>query len=238
MRKCTILRSALVVIGVASSALSSMPAAKAAFFQNGTGLSRPTSTITFNEIILPFLTQVANQYDSLGASFSPFGYYFPAYNGNIQGNPTDLNSISNFIPNGIAGSAFAMDVIFSDPVTEAALQAIGPPDATATFTAYLGGSPVESASAALGVGGPAHYYGFDGITFDRISIDTYRPSLGWRSPLILDNIQRAEATPPPPTSNVPGPLPWLGVGAAFGYSRRLRTRIKTSKIPEVMSTIL
>lgn len=30
---------------------------------------------------------------------------------------------------------------------------------------------------------------------------------------------------PPPTSSVPGPLPILGVGAAFGYSRRLRQRI-------------
>jgi hypothetical protein len=36
---------------------------------------------------------------------------------------------------------------------------------------------------------------------------------------------------------VPGPLPLLGVGAAFGYSRRLRKRIKTSKTPEVLSAI-
>jgi hypothetical protein len=37
--------------------------------------------------------------------------------------------------------------------------------------------------------------------------------------------------------NVPGPLPLLGVGAAFGYSRQLRKRIKTSKSPEVLSAI-
>jgi hypothetical protein len=36
---------------------------------------------------------------------------------------------------------------------------------------------------------------------------------------------------------VPGPLPLLGVGAAFGFSRKLRKRIKTSKTPEVLSTI-
>ena len=35
----------------------------------------------------------------------------------------------------------------------------------------------------------------------------------------------------------PGPLPWLGVGAAFGYSRRLRKRIKGSKTPEVLIAI-
>jgi len=33
------------------------------------------------------------------------------------------------------------------------------------------------------------------------------------------------APTPPPTSSVPGPLPLLGVGAAFAYSRRLRQRI-------------
>lgn len=36
---------------------------------------------------------------------------------------------------------------------------------------------------------------------------------------------------------VPAPLPLLGVGAAFGYSRKLRKRIKISKTPEVMSAI-
>jgi hypothetical protein len=39
------------------------------------------------------------------------------------------------------------------------------------------------------------------------------------------------------TAQVPTPLPLLGVGAAFGYSRKLRKRIKTSKTPEVMSAI-
>lgn len=34
---------------------------------------------------------------------------------------------------------------------------------------------------------------------------------------------------------VPGPLPILGVAASFGYSRKLRKRIKSSK-PEVIST--
>ena len=37
--------------------------------------------------------------------------------------------------------------------------------------------------------------------------------------------------------HVPAPLPLLGVGAAFGYTRKLRKRIKISKLPEVMSVI-
>jgi hypothetical protein len=35
----------------------------------------------------------------------------------------------------------------------------------------------------------------------------------------------------------PGPLPILGLSAAFAYSRKLRQRIKYSKAPEVLSTI-
>lgn len=40
-----------------------------------------------------------------------------------------------------------------------------------------------------------------------------------------------------PGPSVPGPLPFLGVGAAFGYSRKLRKRIKGNKSPVVMSAI-
>jgi hypothetical protein len=38
-------------------------------------------------------------------------------------------------------------------------------------------------------------------------------------------------------SKVPGPLPLLGIGAAFGFSRNLRKRIKGSKSPEVISAL-
>ena len=38
-------------------------------------------------------------------------------------------------------------------------------------------------------------------------------------------------------SHVPGPLPLLGLGAAFGYSRKLRKRLSVSKPPKVMSSI-
>jgi hypothetical protein len=38
-------------------------------------------------------------------------------------------------------------------------------------------------------------------------------------------------------TEVPAPLPLLGVGAALGFSRNLRKRIKTSKSPEAMSAM-
>jgi len=55
----------------------------------------------------------------------------------------------------------------------------------------------------------------------------------------LDNVtlDLADNPVPSPTS-VPGPLPLLGVFGAFGYSRKLRNQIKTSKTPERMSTIV
>lgn len=36
---------------------------------------------------------------------------------------------------------------------------------------------------------------------------------------------------------VPGPLPLLGLGAAFGYSRKLRKRLNSRKTPMLMSSI-
>jgi hypothetical protein len=39
------------------------------------------------------------------------------------------------------------------------------------------------------------------------------------------------------TPPVPAPLPVVGAAAAFGYSRKLRKRLKISKTPEVMSAI-
>lgn len=52
-----------------------------------------------------------------------------------------------------------------------------------------------------------------------------------------NNVVLREASSPPPTSSVPGPLPALGAVAAFGYSRKLRKRIKNSKQLPVASAI-
>ena len=59
----------------------------------------------------------------------------------------------------------------------------------------------------------------------------------------FDSIGTVSVTQTPITqfvdpASVPGPLPLLGVGAAFAYSRKLRNRIKTRKMPEVMSAIV
>ena len=43
----------------------------------------------------------------------------------------------------------------------------------------------------------------------------------------FDNSMTQQASTAPPSS-VPGPLPILGAGAAFGFSRKLRSRIKAA----------
>jgi hypothetical protein len=48
----------------------------------------------------------------------------------------------------------------------------------------------------------------------------------WTHPSSPNHLARISGSAP-----VPGPLPLLGVGAAFGYSRKLRMRIKSSVNP-------
>lgn len=59
--------------------------------------------------------------------------------------------------------------------------------------------------------------------------DTYELTGGTSGLIILDNFQnnftQQRSGNIPPESSVPGPLPLLGAGAAFRYSRRLRSRL-------------
>jgi hypothetical protein len=69
---------------------------------------------------------------------------------------------------------------------------------------------------ASGITGTLQYTAFTDVTAD--------PSLVQNSGgQIIINVN----DPNPPINAVPGPLPVLGAGAAFGYSRRLRRRILT-----------
>ena len=56
-------------------------------------------------------------------------------------------------------------------------------------------------------------------------------------PIPFDPGKYRDITNPRFTNVAPGPLPILGVGAAFGFSRKLRKRIKSGESPEVISAI-
>jgi hypothetical protein len=71
---------------------------------------------------------------------------------------------------------------------------------------------------ASGITGTLQYTAFTNVTTNPFS----QQSGG----TIVLNVNADD--PNPPTTAVPGPLPILGAGAAFGYSRRLRRRILSS----------
>jgi hypothetical protein len=61
-----------------------------------------------------------------------------------------------------------------------------------------------------------------------LSSDTYSAILNVSGGTIASVNGSVSDAPLPPSQKVPGPLPLLGLGAAFGFSRRLRRRIATN----------
>ena len=171
---------------------------QAALIDNSTGLSDPHTTITFVEHVFPSGTGLTSEYSDLGVNFSPFAYYDPYAGGGY---------VSNFMPNGYA---YPFSLIFSTPQTEAAFQLITGGN-TANLYAYLGGSLVESGTVTT-VSSLSDYYGFNGIKFDQIYIQSSYSGFtngSGTGPLILDNLQLA-AVP------VPSAI-WLFGSALVGF---------------------
>ena len=82
---------------------------------SSTGLTTPTQTLTFDEIVLPMNASLTNQYAGLGVSFSPNAFYSPQTNfGNVQG-----NDIGNFTFSG-GGPISPITIIFSSALNGAA----------------------------------------------------------------------------------------------------------------------
>jgi hypothetical protein len=63
-----------------------------------------------------------------------------------------------------------------------------------------------------------------------LTTDTFTATLDGISGNGIQSVQGyvMSSDPVPPSSGVPGPLPILGAGAAFGFSRKLRNRIKAA----------
>jgi hypothetical protein len=175
-----------------------------------TGLAAPTSTITFDEVVLPMDTSVTNQYASLGVTFAPNVYYspqtgFPNINGNDAGNFTS----------GGAGPINPVTMTFSQPLTGVAFN-MAADETPYTFTSFLGGNPVESFTTSVGASSSSNFYGFQNSVFDSIRIS--QAGAGGGPYWLIDNIQlgAAAATPEPATLAVFG----LMVAGGAGYVRR------------------
>ena len=111
----------------------------------------------------------------------------------------------------------------------------GSSDSCSTFTNSLGsitgGSPFS-------FGTPVNCFAIKGIDVANM-LDPTNTS-AFVAGVTFDSIGTVNVTQTPITEfveAVPGPLPLLGLGAAFAYSRKLKKRIKTRKTLEVKGTI-
>ena len=173
--------------------------AQATVIQNTSGLSGTFTTETF-DTNTGDSTSAGSQFT--GLTFGPenfvsnfFDGVFPNMTGSVIANFTFLGcgEPGNCItPTFINFSSIMSDVAFAFVSNEG----------TSSFSAYLGANLVESFTANTDFGGD--FYGFTGIAFDSIRID----SGGSDNSYILDNLQsRAANSIPEPTS-----LALLGLG--------------------------
>ena len=105
-----------------------------------------------------------------------------------------------------------------------------------TTTMFWWGDAIKAGSAASAVGGAFGVFPNPPFTYNYIGpLYAYSPPLGlwaletrtWATSRLLAPYY-SQPAPAGPAASVPGPLPVLGVAAAFGFSRKLRKRTKRS----------
>jgi hypothetical protein len=199
--------------------LGSAGSARATFIQSSVGL-QGARTITFDEHIFPSGTPISIQYSDLGVTFGPTLYYSPLLTVGVA--HVDQTNLSNFAgPGQPAVNPFV--IAFTQPHTAADFAMATLDSGVSSFTALLGGVPVDFGTALTSLDSRQNFYGFTGVTFDTIEV-----SAGGLSGIaVLDNLQIGGATPvPEPPSSLLLGLGAIGL-AITGSGARKSMRPKT-----------
>jgi len=180
--------------------------AQAVSLNNGTGISNPATTITFDDLGSGDL--LTDQYSSLGVTFAGLEVYntSPGYP-----NMTEL-----------VGFNFANPFLisFTQPQSQAAFSFITEAG-TSTFEALLNDSVVETFFATTDLDSTNNFYGFTGVTFNAIRV-TAAGDLG-----SIDNLQFGTATAQPV------PEPFSIIGTLIGGTAAFRIRKKLADANKV-----
>ena len=152
---------------------------------SATGLASPTTTVTFTEFGIHNGTALTDQYASLGVTFTNLWQ-------NPQQNVFGSVSVGNFSGSGLMANPVTIQ--FTNQVSAAAFNMLTTPG-TSYFEAFLGGTSQYAFSAPTAdpfslPNASSLWYGFSGITFDRIVI---QPE-GTSAPMLMDNLQWVDAT--------------------------------------------
>ncbi len=177
------------------------------FIQNSTGLSNPDTLLTFDEVVQGDNTPLTTEYSAFGVTFTNI-FYNSGGNSAVGGN-VGAPHIGNFQAGGFQSASFSFN--FTTPVEEAAFAFASSFNGTATFTALLNGSQVDTGIGPIGVGGN-DFYGFQGVTFDQLSV--VYSGLG-NNAAVFDSLQFTPV-PEPSTLLATG----AGVTALFAFKRR------------------
>jgi MYXO-CTERM domain-containing protein len=133
----------------------------------------------------------------------------------------------------VAGQAGSFDISFSDPIAAFGFYGIDIGDFLGTLSlkfdnGNIATQSITSAPSAQADGSVL----FWGIITDpsdgEISSISFETTQGTGDVFAFDNMTIGSREQVKTHSTVPGPLPLLGAGAAFGWSRRLRRPVKAS----------
>ncbi len=173
-----------MLVSVAWLAASS---AQATWFSNSTGLASPQQTITFESVSLGANNPVTTEFALLGVTFSTaFANPDPSETyPHITG-----NRIGNFRSNGNRGDL--LTARFSSNLSQVAFALVSAPG-TATVTAWLNDSLVESATLPSSAANVNNVFGFQDLVFNKVTIRV----ASYDSALLIDNLQTVTAVPEP-----------------------------------------